>query len=183
MVDPSDRSHEADVLVPSPSEESAATRSAFTRRSVAAPRLLGGGARAGAAPQPAQTVTPPRRARPKGVRDANGKLIQPGPYYLQASSELSEDFFLTSDVVIGVDDQVVPFVNPKNNNAVEAIVYAGGVLSHLRPNSSTTSGWVYETIDLQGVLNDVAYFAVAANTTDVYLLAIGDPDPDDNENQ
>ena len=129
------------------------------------------------APPPARTVGPRRRGKSNGLRDANGNLIQPGPYTLQASCELSEDYFLTSDVVIGINDQVVPFVNPKNNNAVEALVYAGGTLSHLRRDASATSGWTYETVDLQGALSDVTSFAVAANATDVYLLAFGDPVP------
>lgn len=102
---------------------------------------------------------------------------------MQASCELSEDWFLTSDVVIGANDRVVPFVNPKNNNAVEAMVYAGGKLCHLRRDASATSGWAYGTVDLQGVLRDVTDFAVAANATNVYLLALGDPgDLDDNPN-
>lgn len=151
MTDTPDTPDAADALVPSLSDD--------------------------AAPAPARTVGPRRRGMSKGLRDANGNLIQPGPYILQASCELSEDYFLTSDVVIGINDQVVPFVNPKNNNAVEALVYAGGTLSHLRRDASATSGWTYETVDLQGALSDVTDFAVAANATDVYLLAFGDPAP------
>ena len=143
----------------------------------ACPSLLGGGASA-----EAQTPAAPA-AGPKRLRDANGNLVPPGPYYMQASCELSQDWFLTSDVVIGPNDRVVPFVNPKNNSAVEAMVYAGGTLCHLRRDASATSGWAYETVDLQGVLSDVTDFAVAANATNVYLLAFGDPgDPNDNPN-
>ncbi len=44
--------------------------------------------------------------------------VQPGPYYVQASCELSEDYFLTADVLIGPDNKVVPFVNNyQNGNA------------------------------------------------------------------
>ena len=46
---------------------------------------------------------------PQRVRDENGNLAQPAPYYVQASCELSEDYFLTDDVVIGADDKVMPF--------------------------------------------------------------------------
>ena len=179
-----------DGLVPSQSHDTAPARSAFTHRQMlagpgigslghaAAPSLPGAGATAAAAPPPAQVARPRRRGNSKRLRDANGNLIQPGPYSLQASCELSEDFFLTSDVVIGVNDQVVPFVNPKNNNSVEALVYAGGTLFHLRRDASATSGWAYQTVDLQGMLADVTYFGVATNATDVYLLAIGDPGSD-----
>lgn len=106
---------------------------------------------------------------------------QPTPYYLQASSELSQDYFLTDDVIIGTDDEVIAFVNPFNNGAVEAIVFAGGTLSHLRRDAMAASGWSYEAIDLQGVLTSVNDVAVAASGQQVYLLAFGQPgDETDN---
>ena len=147
---------------------------------LAAPGVLGTGWSA-EAQTPSVTAGPgPSSGR---LRDASGNLTQPGPFYVQASCELSEDWFLTSDVPITADDRVVPFVNPKNDNAVEALVYAGGKLCWLRRDASATSGWVYTTVPLQGVLSDVTDFAVAANATDVYLFALGHPgDPNANPN-
>ena len=52
---------------------------------------------------------PGERPRPKRVRDENGNLVQPTPYYVQASCELSEDYFLTDDVIIVDGDKVMPF--------------------------------------------------------------------------
>ena len=52
---------------------------------------------------------PGERPRPKRVRDENGNLVQPTPYYVQASCELSEDHFLTDDVIIEDGDKIMPF--------------------------------------------------------------------------
>lgn len=101
---------------------------------------------------------------------------QPLPYSLQASSELSRDFFLTDQVLIQSGDQVLPFINPNNGNAVEALVFSSGALSHLRRDPTAASGWSFAAFDLQGVFNTVSNVALAANGTDVYALLFGDPD-------
>ena len=81
---------------------------------------------------------------PQRVRDENGNLAQPAPYYVQASCELSEDYFLTDDVLIGADDKVMPFsVADTFSGAtwVEALVLSSGKLSHLYPDPAAVSGW------------------------------------------
>jgi hypothetical protein len=102
-------------------------------------------------------------------------MTQPVPYSLQASSELSRDFYLTDEVKIQSGDQVLPFVNPNNGNAVEALVFSGGTLSHLRRDPAQATGWTYAAFDLQGVFNTVSNVALAANGSDVYALLFGDP--------
>lgn len=164
-----------------------AGQQAFTRRSMLrglglvgmsaalAPLIMSGAA-------PVAAAGPNRAAR----RAAAGHAARPGPrrlgaaaqatpYVLQASSELSREFFMTSELMIRSGDYVYPFVNPKNGNQVEAIVYANGTLSHLRRDVSGPTGWTFEAIDLQGVFSSVNDVAVAANGTDVYLLVFGWP--------
>ena len=60
-----------------------------------------------------------------------------GAYYVQASCELSEDYFLTEDVLIGADDKVMPFVNSQNN-MVEAVVLTHD--SNGQPSLATCTG-------------------------------------------
>ena len=87
---------------------------------------------------------PGGRPGPKRVRDENGNLVQPAPYYVQASCELSEDYFLTDDVLVGADDRVMPFsVADAFTGAswVEALVLSSGKLSHLYPDPAAVSGW------------------------------------------
>jgi hypothetical protein len=103
----------------------------------------------------------------------NPAPAQPVPYYLQASSELSREFFLTDNVAIYSGDQVLPFVNPKNGNAVEALVFSGGTLSHLRRDPTAATGWSFGGFNLQGVFSSVNDIALAANGTDVYVLIFG----------
>ena len=107
---------------------------------------------------------------------------QPTPYMLRASSELSREFFMTAEVLIQSGDYVYPFVNPKNGNQVEALVFASGTLSHLRRDATSSTGWTFSGFDLQGVFSSVNDVAVAANGTDVYVLLFGTPsgDPDQN---
>ena len=167
------------------SSEWTAAQSPISRRSVLAGLglsslgLLSGpgfhGPRSSGASAAAPTAAAGRRRTPTRVRDGNGTLVQPGPYFMQASCELSEDYFRTSDVLINSDDRIFPFVNPKNNDAVEAIVFANGIPSHLYRDPSASSGWSYQAIDLQGTLTDIVEVAVAANATDVYLLMFGTP--------
>jgi hypothetical protein len=94
-------------------------------------------AAAAPAPSPSPTATP-------------APYVQPTPWYLQASCELSEDYFLTDEVVLGsAEDLVLPFtyVDPTSGDTqVEAIVLANGTVNHLWPDPTATSGWSYQAI-------------------------------------
>jgi hypothetical protein len=59
---------------------------------------------------------------PERLRQSGTVPTQPTPYAIQASSELSDDTFATSGVLIDADDRILPFVNPSNDNLVEALV-------------------------------------------------------------
>ncbi len=103
---------------------------------------------------------------------------QPQPYTLQASCELAHDYFLTSDLLIGTDDKVIPFVNPHNNNLVEAIVFTtanGGAIYHLQRDASSATGWTPVGIDMTNHLTNLTNVAVAADSTDVYMMVFGYP--------
>src|SRR5580693_131907 len=111
-------------------------------------------------------------------------VTQPTPYSLQASCELSEDHFLTSDLIIGADDEVIPFVNPYTSPPmVEAIVFsaASGSVYHLQRDPSATAGWTPVVIDVLGQQGiNPTDVAVAGNGSAVYMLVFGDPDSPDN---
>src|SRR5580698_3089814 len=103
---------------------------------------------------------------------------QPQPYTLQASCELAHDYFLTSDLMIGTDDKVIPFVNPHNNNLVEAIVFTtanGGAIYHLQRDASSATGWTPVGISMTNNLTNLTNVAVAADSTDVYMMVFGYP--------
>jgi hypothetical protein len=101
------------------------------------------------------------------------------PYTLQASCELAHDYFLTTDLIIGTDDKVIPFVNPHNNNLVEAIVFTtanGGAIYHLQRDASSATGWTPMAISMTNNLTNLTNVAVAADSTDVYMMVFGYPD-------
>ncbi len=186
-------------LVPAASCAQAPAGGGFTRRSMlaglgigslgllAGPSLLGlGGSSAAAqtpppAPATAATITAPkpgkrgRRPKPTRVRDENGNLVQPGPYYVQASCDLSEEYFLTDDVLIGATDKVMPFLNT-HNNMVEAVVLSHDsnglpVLSHLRRDPAATCGWSFTTIDTPfGGITDLA--VASSSTHNAMIMAV-----------
>jgi hypothetical protein len=72
---------------------------------------------------------------------------QPTPYSIEASCDLSEDYFLTNEVIIVDGDRIMPFsvVDPFSGAVtVEALVLSSvGQLSHLYPDAAATSGWSY----------------------------------------
>ena len=117
---------------------------------------------------------------PKRVRDENGNLVPPTPYYVQASCELSEDYFLTEDVLIGDDDKVMPFVNSQNN-MVEAVVLTHDSngqpsLAHLHRDPAATSGWTFTTIDTPfGGITDAA--VSSSSTHNAMIMAVGPKNP------
>jgi hypothetical protein len=185
-------------LVPAASCAQASAGGGFTRRSMlaslgigslgllAGPSLLSlSGSSAAAqtppsAPATATAVTAKpgkqgRRPKPRRIRDENGNLVQPGPYYVQASCDLSEEYFLTDDVLIGATDKVVPFLNT-HNSTVEAVVLSHDsnglpVLAHLRSDPAATSGWAFTTIDTPfGGITDLA--VSSSSTHDAMLMAV-----------
>lgn len=132
------------------------------------------------APGPA-TAAAIKGGRPGGwpgpgrVGDGNGSLVQSAPYYMQASCELSEDYFLTDDVPVGAYDKIMPFsvANPFTGAAwVEALVLSSGKLSHLYPDPAATSGWSYTpvTTPYDGLVSDAA---VVGGEFGAQLMVIG----------
>ena len=107
--------------------------------------------------------------------------LQPAPYSIQASCELSEDHFLTDTVLVGADDKVLPFVNT-NNNMVEAVVLTHGPdglpsLAHLGRDPAATSGWTFTTIDAVpfGGITDAA--VSSSSTHNAMIMAVGPKTP------
>jgi hypothetical protein len=106
----------------------------------------------------------------------------PGDFSVRASCDLTEDYFLTSEIVLNASngDRVIPFVNPLNGNAVEAIVFVQGVnggpgtVSHLARSSAVASGWTYTQIDLSGAVPFPMDVAVAADGSAVYIMVLAE---------
>ena len=77
----------------------------------------------------------------------SGMASQPTPYSIQASCDLSEDYFLTNEVIIADGDRIMPFSvvdSFTGTVTVEALVLSSsGQLSHLYPDATATSGWSY----------------------------------------
>ena len=63
------------------------------------------------------------------------------PFSVQGSCVLSEDYFLTGQVIINDGDLIRPFL--RADGTVEALVLSGGNLSWLHRDPGTTSGWSY----------------------------------------
>ena len=124
----------------------------MTSPASAASRDNGGGAAAPPLRIPRPAGGPlgaqPRRApeASAGPADAVGGSPVPfaTPYLVQASCELSEDYFLTSQVLMNTGDVVRPFA--RADGTVEALVVSGGVLSHLSRSATETSGWAYTAL-------------------------------------
>jgi len=82
------------------------------------------------------------------------------PFSVQGSCVLSEDYFLTGQVIIGDNDLIRPFL--RADGTVEALVLSEGNLSWLRRDPGTTSGWSYvplttsSTMVIPGEVSDVA---------------------------
>ncbi|MFT3835197.1 MAG: hypothetical protein QM711_18065 [Micropruina sp.] len=102
-----------------------------------------------------------------------------GPNAVAASCELTDDVFSTADVLIGADDELLPFFNP-TSGVTEALVFSNGSLNHLHRDPTQATGWAYAQFDLQGVFTSVTDVAIAANDERVYALIFGSPDPQDN---
>ena len=66
------------------------------------------------------------------------------PFLVQGSCELSQDYFLTRQVLMSPGDVVRPFA--RADGTVEALVVTGGVLWHLSRSAAETSGWAYTAL-------------------------------------
>ncbi|MET1006866.1 MAG: hypothetical protein ABWX96_15055, partial [Propionibacteriaceae bacterium] len=144
------------ISAPMPSATVPTQTSAFSRRSMLRGLGIAGlGALLGPSlisPGTAAAAGPTARTGPGA--QAKGRLGATGyaplmPLQVVASSQLSEDHFLTSDVMIGPNDNVMPFYNPYSKT-VEAVVFSGGTPNHLYRDPSQPTGWSYTAIDLQG---------------------------------
>jgi hypothetical protein len=117
--------------------------------------------------------------KPKRVKDSNGNLVQPGPYTVQASCMLTEDYFLTDDVLIDLDggDEIIPFTT--QDGTIEALVLTGvaahtGQLNHFKHDPASPSGWTYTQIDTG--LTNVTSASVASYAGQIPIaLVSGDP--------
>ena len=125
---------------------------------------------------PIKVGRPGERPTPKRVRDENGNLVQPTPYYMQASCELSEDYFLTDDVIIVDGDRIMPFSVVDSFTgvaAVEALVLSSGQLSHLYPDPAAVSGWSFTPVTTP--YDFVSDAAVVGGEFGAQLMVIGPP--------
>ena len=69
------------------------------------------------------------------------------PFSVQGSCVLSEDYFLTGQVIIGDNDLIRPYVRP--DGTVEALVVQDGNLAYLHRDPTATSGWTYTVLSGQ----------------------------------
>jgi hypothetical protein len=118
--------------------------------------------------------TPSAAAQTQLVVDDNGIVVQPGPYSMGATCELSEDRFLTDDVIIEDGAKIMPFsvVDPITGAVtVEALVLSSGQLSHLYPDAAATSGWSYTV--LKTPFDDVSDAAVVGGGFGGQLMVTG----------
>jgi hypothetical protein len=104
---------------------------------------------------------------------------QPQPYSVQASCELSQDYFLTTDIVMQANDEVIPFINPYLKQ-VEAIVFSAsgnggnGAVYHLQRDPAASTGWTPVTIDYSAQVGSAADVAVADDGSAANLMIYGD---------
>lgn len=97
------------------------------------------------------------------------------PYTVQASCELSQDYFLTTDIVMQGSDEVIPFINPYLKQ-VEAIVFSPsandgkGAVNHLQRDPAASTGWKLVPVDYTANLITATYVAVADNGSTAYLM-------------
>jgi hypothetical protein len=152
----------------------------------AGPSLLGGTPAHAATPaiatmtgKPGKAGKAARRAKAasgkEGALDADGNYLPPTPYSVQASCELSQDFFSTDEVLVQLDkgDKVMPFTNTLTG-LVEAVVLVGNHLSHLRRDTTAVTGWSLTGIPTAlGGVSDAA--VISTPTQDPILLAFGQP--------
>ena len=90
---------------------------------------------------------------PAPVRRLEGAVATPytPPFSVQGSCVLSEDYFLTDQVIMNPGDMVRPFVHA--DGTVEALVLSGGAVSYLGRSATATSGWTCTTLPGSQVLS------------------------------
>ena len=103
------------------------------------------------------------------------------PFSVQGSCVLSEDYFLTGQVIIGDNDLIRPFL--RADGTVEALVLSEGNLSWLRRDPGTTSGWSYVPLStdpnmvIPGGVSDVAVATDSAGNVMGVCVAPNNGDP------
>ena len=75
------------------------------------------------------------------------------PYTAAATSALSEDYFLTNEIILGAGDRVLPFQRP--DGTVEALVVnpTAGTITYLQSDPTSSSGWTYSTVPTDEITN------------------------------
>jgi hypothetical protein len=86
------------------------------------------------------------RNRPAGAGQPGDIGTSTAPFSVSGSCVLSEDYFLTDQVIMNPGDVVRPFA--RADGTVEALVLSGGALSHLSRSASKTSGWAYTPLSV-----------------------------------
>ena len=103
------------------------------------------------------------------------------PFSVQGSCVLSEDYFLTGQVIINDGDLIRPFL--RADGTVEALVLSEGNLSWLRRDPGTTSGWSYVPLStdlnmvIPGEVSDVAVATDSAGNVMGVCVAPNNGDP------
>ena len=95
------------------------------------------------------------------------------PFSVQSSCVLSEDYFLTDQVIMNSADKVRPFV--RADGTVEALLLSDAAVSHLSRSATATSGWTCTALpgSTKYPLTDVADIAVATGSDGtVWALAL-----------
>ena len=95
------------------------------------------------------------------------------PFSVQSSCVLSEDYFLTDQVIMNSADKVRPFV--RADGTVEALLLSDAAVSHLSRSATATSGWTCTAVpgSTRYPLTDVADIAVATGSDGtVWALAL-----------
>ena len=82
--------------------------------------------------------------RPAKIRQAGDIDTFAAPLSVSGSCVLSEDYFLTDQVIMNTGDVLRPFA--RADGTVEALVLSRGVLSHLSRSVTETSGWAYTAL-------------------------------------
>ena len=113
--------------------------------------------------------------RPAHVPLLEGTAASPytAPFSVQSSCVLSEDYFLTNQVIMNSADKVRPFV--RADGTVEALLLSDAAVSHLSRSATATSGWTCTAVpgSTRYPLMDVADIAVATGSDGtVWALAL-----------
>lgn len=97
------------------------------------------------APRTASAAASCTAPSPTPTPTSGSAVLNPAPFSVQASCELSEDYFETDNVPVLSGDTVVPFTSASGQVEAFVVAEAGG-LSHLYRDPTATSGWTYQEI-------------------------------------